>query len=84
MDPNEEDMIVLITKRMEFITSIQVCLISWMNFDYKENGGKKVFPTNPKHQYHVPHRGEHDCSAHNKKNVDYNDNPGLTHLMEKL
>ena len=40
--PNVENMIVvLITKKMEIITSIQVCLISWMNFHYKENDGKK-------------------------------------------
>ena len=32
-----------ITKRMEIIMSIQVGLISGMNFDYKKNGGKKVF-----------------------------------------
>ena len=30
-------------KKIEFITSIQVYLIPWMNFDYKENGGKKRF-----------------------------------------
>ena len=41
---NVENMIVMpITKRMEIVMSIQVCLISWMNFDYKENGGKKSF-----------------------------------------
>ena len=28
-------------KIMENIMSIHVCPISWMNFDYKENGGKK-------------------------------------------
>ena len=28
--------------------NIQVCLTSWMNFDYKENGGKKAFLANPK------------------------------------
>ena len=44
MYPNVENMIIVpITKRMEIIMSIQVCLISWMNFDYKENGGKKSF-----------------------------------------
>ena len=44
VQPNVEDIIVaLIIKRMEIIMSIQVCLISWMNFDYKENGGKKSF-----------------------------------------
>ena len=54
MYPNEDDMIVVpITKRMEFIMGIQVCLVSWMNFDYKENGGKKVLRANPKHHDHV-------------------------------
>ena len=44
MYPNKENMIVVpITKRMEIIMSIQVCLISQINFDYKENGGKKSF-----------------------------------------
>ena len=28
-------------KRMGIIISIQVCLISLMNFDYQKNGGKK-------------------------------------------
>ena len=32
---------------------IEVYLISWMNFDYKENGGKKAFLANPKQQYRV-------------------------------
>ena len=41
------------TKRMEIVKGIQVCLISWMNFDYKENGGKKAFLVKPMHQYHV-------------------------------
>ena len=56
MYPIEEDMIVApITKRMEIIMNIHVCLISWMNFDYKENRGKKSFLANPKHQYLVSH-----------------------------
>ena len=42
--PNVENMVVVpITKGMEIIMSIQVCLISWMNFGYKENVGKKNF-----------------------------------------
>ena len=54
MYPNEENMIVMpITRRLEIVRSIQVCLISWINFNYKENGGKNAFPANPKHQYHV-------------------------------
>ena len=47
--PNETNMIVVtITKRMEIIASIQVQLISQINFDYKENGGKKSFSIKPK------------------------------------
>ena len=38
-----------VTERIEIIMGIQVCLISRMNFDYKENGGKKAFPAKPKH-----------------------------------
>ena len=41
---NMENMIVVpITKRMEFIMSIQVCVIPRMDYDYKENGEKKSF-----------------------------------------
>ena len=31
--------LVLITKRMEIIKVVQVCLISRININYKENGG---------------------------------------------
>ena len=80
-----ENMIVVpITKRMEIIMGIQVCLISRINFDYKENGGKKAFLANPKHQYHVSQCGEHDCSAHNEKNGDYNEYPSLSHFTNQL
>ena len=42
--PNEERMIVMpITEGMGFITSIPACLILWMNFDSKENGGKRSY-----------------------------------------
>ena len=42
-----ENMISMpITTRMEIIIGIQVCFNSRMNFDYKENGGKKAFLTN--------------------------------------
>ena len=43
-----------ITKRTETVTGIQVCLISWMSFDYKENRGKKAFLAILKHQYRHP------------------------------
>ena len=42
--PNVENVIVVpITKRIEIIMSIQVSLISWMNFNYKESGEKNSF-----------------------------------------
>ena len=42
MYPNLENMTVVpITKRMEIIMNIQVCLISRMNNNYKGNGGKE-------------------------------------------
>ena len=72
--------LVPITKRMEIIASVQVCLIPQMNFDDKENGGKKDFLANPKHEYHVSQQEEHDYSAHNKKNGEY---PSLSHFMDE-
>ena len=49
--PNMGNMIVMPgTKRMKFVIGIQVCVFSGKNFDYKENGGKKAFLANPKHQ----------------------------------
>ena len=54
MYPNVESMIVApITKRMEIVMSIHVRLISRMNFDYTESGGKEAFHANPLHQCHV-------------------------------
>ena len=68
MYPTEENMIVVpITKRIEIVMGIQVCLISWINFDYMENGGKKALLAIPKHQYHLFQCGEHDYRANNKK-----------------
>ena len=44
MYPNDENMIIVsVTIRIEIIMSIQVCLISRMNFDNKENGKEKLF-----------------------------------------
>ena len=39
---------------------------------------RKAFIANPKHQYRVPQCGEHGCSAHDKKNVDYYEYQSLT------
>ena len=85
MYPNAQNMIAVpLTKRIEIIIGIQVWLFSWMNFDFKENGGKKGFLANPKHQCHVSQCGEHGCSANNKKNGDYYEYPSLSLFMDKL
>ena len=34
---------------------------------------RKAFLANPRHPYHVSQCGDHDCSASNKKNRDYNE-----------
>ena len=48
MDPNKGSVIVVpIIKRIEIIMSIQLCLNSWINFNYEENDGKKAFLANP-------------------------------------
>ena len=54
-----------------------------MNINYKENGGKKSFLSNLKHQHRVSQYEEHDCSAHKKKNGDYYEYPGLSHSMNE-
>ena len=70
--PNAENIIVVpITKRINITMSVQVCLTSRMNFNYKENGGKKAILANPKHQYRVSRSGDHYCHANNKKNRYY-------------
>ena len=71
-----------ITKRLEIIISIQVCLISQIKC--KENGGKKTFLANPKHQDHISQFGEHDCSANNRKNGDYYAHLCLSHFTDEL
>ena len=45
---------------------------------------RKAFLANPNHQYRVSKWGEHDFSAHNKKNVDYYGDPSLSHFMDEL
>ena len=83
MYPNEKDMIVVpITEKTEF--KHPSLPISRMNFDYKENNGKKAFLANPKHQYRVSHYGEHDCNANNQKNRYCYGYPSLSHFMDEL
>ena len=84
MYPKGKNMIVMpITKRMEIIMSIQVCLISRMNISYKENGEKNAFFANTKPQYRASQCGEYDYGANNKKNVDYYVYPSLTHFTDE-
>ena len=71
-------------KRMEIVMGIQVCLTSWMNFNYKENGGKKAFPANSKHQYRVSQCREDDSCFNNKKNGDYYEYPSFSHFTDEL
>ena len=44
---------------------------------------RKAFLANPKHQYCVSQSGEHNCSAHNKKNGDYNEYPSLSDFTDE-
>ena len=74
--------VVPLMKSMEIIMSIQVCSISRMNINYKENGGK-AFLAKAKHQYHVSQCGEHDCSVHNEKKGDYNEYSSLSHFPDE-
>ena len=84
MYPNVQNMIVVpATKGMEIIMSIHVCLISRMNFDYKENGEKKGFLVNPKYQHHASQCGEHDCSDNKKRNRDYYEYRSLSYFKKE-
>ena len=44
---------------------------------------RKSFPTNLKHQYSVSQCGEHDYSAHKKKNEDYYEYASLSHFTDE-
>ena len=55
-----------------------------MNINFKENGGKKAFVVNQKHQYCVSQCGEHYYSAHTEKNGDYNQYPSLSYFNDEL
>ena len=44
---------------------------------------RKAFSTNSKLQYHVSQYGDHDCSAHNKKNGDYYEYPRLSYFTDE-
>ena len=82
---NEKSMIVAPkSKRMEIITSIQVCLIPGMTINYNRNGVMKSFSCKSKASICVSKWEEHDCGAHNKKNGEYSEYPSLFHFMDEL
>ena len=78
----ENILVSSVTKTMEVITNIQVCLISWMNINYKEYGGKKAFLANPKHQYHLPII-ENMILVLIIKKRDYYEYPSLSHFVDE-
>ena len=83
--PNEENMIVVpITKRIEIITSTQVCLFSWVNINYKENGGKKLFFQIQSINIVYPKKVNMIVVLNNKKKRDYYRFSGLSHFMDEL
>ena len=52
-----------ITKIMEIITSIQVCLSSWITLIIRKTEERKAFLAKSKLQFCVSQYGEHDCGA---------------------
>ena len=44
---------------------------------------RKNFVANLKHQYPVSYYGEHDCSAQNENNRDYNEYPSFSYFMDE-
>ena len=85
MYPNEENTIVVpITKRKKIVMSIQVCLISWVNINFKESGGKKSFSCESKALKSCIPMRQHDYTAHNKKNRDCYEYPRLSHVIDEL
>ena len=72
-----------IMKGMEIIISIQVCLISQTNINYRENSGMKSFSCKSKASVSISQWGKHDCSAHYQKNGDYNECPSLSHFKDE-
>ena len=54
-----------------------------MNIAIRKMVERKAFAINPKHQYHLSERGEHDCSTHNENGGDYYNYPSLSHFMNE-
>ena len=76
--------VVHITKKIETITTIQDCLISRMNVNYKENGGKKSFSCKSRASISCIPMWRTWSSANNKMNRDYYEYPSLSHFTDEL
>ena len=63
MYPNAKNMVVVPNHKSNGDYYENLSLSHFMDGLYKENGGKKSFSCQTKHQYHVSQWGEHDCSA---------------------
>ena len=84
MYPNIKNKIVVpTTKGMKIITSIEDCLIHGWTLVTRKMVERKAFLANPKHQYRVSQYGEHDFSAHSKKNDDYYAYQSFTHFLDE-
>ena len=68
---------------MEIIKSIEVCIISWMNFNYKENGLNFFFQIQSINIMY-PNVENMIVAPYHKKNGDYYENPSLTHFTDEL
>ena len=75
----------LITKRIDIIMRIHVCLLWWMNFNSIENGGKKkLFTRNQSVNVMYPNKDNVFMVPNHKKSGDYYKNPCWSHLMKEL
>ena len=74
--PNQE--------KIEIITTILVCLIWMMNFDFKENGGKKSISYKTKASISCTEWGEHIYGAKSERKVYYYKNPCSSNLRDEL
>ena len=63
---------------------IQVCLISWMNFDSKENGGKKAFLANASVKTVYPNEKTVLIVPNHQMNGDYCEYPCLSPLIMNI
>ena len=85
MYSNEKNMIALpITKRMQTMMSVPVCLIPWMNINYKENGGMNSFSCKSKVSTSCIPMGEHVDVANHKISRDYYAHPCLSDSIDEL